>query len=92
VVVDIMKVKQNEIVLLNVIKEGEYGLLNPLTRKLHRINDSGRFIWEACREAQTVEGLISMVAEHFQIPAETAQEDVEEFVGCMIRFGLFEEV
>lgn len=87
-----MKVKQNAIVLFNVIKNGEYGLLNPLTRKLHRINETGRFIWETCEEPKTTEELTSMVAEHFGIPAEIAQKDVDEFICRMIRFELFEKL
>ncbi|MBU7019104.1 MAG: hypothetical protein HXS44_16455 [Theionarchaea archaeon] len=42
-----MKIKQNDMVLANVIKQGEYGLLNHLTRQLHRINETGKFVWEA---------------------------------------------
>ncbi|MGD2249410.1 MAG: PqqD family protein [Candidatus Methanofastidiosia archaeon] len=86
-----MKVKQNSIVLFNIIKKHEYGLLNPLTKKLHRINESGRFIWEACKEAKSADELTSMVAEHFHIPKETAQKDVNEFIDRMVSFGLFEE-
>lgn len=87
-----MKVKQNEMALFNIIKEGEYGLLNPLTRKLHRINETGRFIWEMCKEAKSIDEIAFTVAERFHIPLETAKKDIEEFVGHMIRFELFEEL
>jgi hypothetical protein len=87
-----MKVKQNDMVMFNVIEEGEYGLLNPMTRNLHRLNDTGKFIWEACSEARPIEELARMVADEFHIPAETAQQDVEEFVDRMVRFQLLEEL
>lgn len=77
-------------VLFNLIKEGEYGLLNPLTRKLHRVNETGRFIWEACKEARDTEELVPMVAAQFEVPEEIARKDVEEFVDRMVQFQLFE--
>jgi len=86
-----MKVKQNSIVLFNTIKKNEYGLLNPLTKKLHRINETGRFIWETCKEARSTDELASMMAEHFHIPIKTAQKDVNEFIDRMVSFGLLEE-
>lgn len=87
-----MKVKQNDMVMFNIIEEGIYGLLNPMTRNLHRLNDTGKFIWEACSEARDIEELTRMVAEEFHILAQTAQKDVEEFVDRMIRFQLLEEL
>ncbi len=86
-----MKIKQKDIVVFSVIKENECGLLNPLTRKLHRINKIGRFIWEACKEPRTIAELVSMVVKNFHIPEETAQRDVEEFVDRMIQYQLLEE-
>ena len=87
-----MRIRQNDIVLFTLIKEGEYGLLNPLTKKLHRLNDTGRIIWEACKEPKGTDELISMVADHFGISVEDIHEDVEEFVHRMVCFELFEEV
>lgn len=87
-----MKVKQNALVLFNINQEGEYGLLNPLTRKLHKINDTGRFIWEACAEPKELNQLSILVSEHYNIPLEAAAKDVKEFVDHMMRFELLEEV
>jgi hypothetical protein len=87
-----MKIRQNDLVLFNVIKEDEYGLLNPLTKKLHRINESGRFIWDACKEPKDIDQLASLVSEQYKIPLETAHKDVEEFVCSMVCFELLEEV
>ena len=87
-----MKVKQNRIVLFNIIEKGEYGLLNPITKKLHRINETGRFIWEACGKPKSSAELASMVSEHFHISMETALRDVDEFLDRMITFKLFEEI
>jgi hypothetical protein len=79
-------------VLFSVIEKGEYGLLNPVTRKLHRINETGKFIWEACSEPKNMSELIDLVVRNFQIPRGTAQADLHEFVRHMIAFQLFEEV
>lgn len=87
-----MKIRQNDLAVLSAIREGEYSILNPLTRKMHRINETGRFIWETCKEPRDTDELASIVADHFHIPVETARKDVERFVKTMITFELFEEV
>lgn len=87
-----MKIKQNDIAAFNLLKEGRYALLNPLTRKMHTINETGRVIWDACKEAIDVEEVTSLVAERFHIPVETARKDVDQFVNRMLEFGLLERV
>jgi hypothetical protein len=87
-----MKVKQNDMAVLNSMGESDYRVLNPLTRKMHKINETGKFIWEACAEAVDTDVLASKVAEHFHIPVDIAQKDVERFVQNMLDFELFEEV
>lgn len=79
-------------VLFSIIKEGEYGLLNPLSRKLHRINETGRIIWDSCEEARDITEIAPMVAEHFHVPVKTIQKDVEDFIDRMINFELLENV
>jgi hypothetical protein len=87
-----MKVKRNDMVLFNVIEEGVYGLLNPLTRNLHRINETGKFIWEACEVEKDIDELVHMVQVEFGVSGEVAHKDVEEFVDRMTKFQLLEEV
>lgn len=87
-----MKVKQNEMVLFSIIKEGEYGLLNPLSRKLHRINETGRIIWDSCEEARDTAEIAPMVAQHFHVSQEAIQKDVEDFIDRMITFELLESI
>ncbi|MBU7018567.1 MAG: PqqD family protein [Theionarchaea archaeon] len=87
-----MKIKQNDLAVLSAIREGEYSILNPLTRKMHRINETGRFIWTTCKESRDTDELASIVADYFHISVETARKDVERFVETMLTFELFEEV
>lgn len=87
-----MKIKQNDMVLFNVIGGNQYGLLNPMTRKLHKINETGRFIWEACEEGADTDELILLVTDHFQISHETAKKDIADFIERMIQFQLVLEV
>ena len=86
-----IRVKQNTIVLFSVIEKGTYGLLNPITRKLHRINETGKFIWEKCIEPRDTTELAGLVSQNFQIPEDAAQKDVQEFMERMVNFQLFEE-
>lgn len=87
-----MKVKQNDMAVFNIAGEGTYTLLNPFTKKLHTINQTGRVIWEACEEARDIDELASVVAEQFHIPVETAHKDVERFVNHMLTYDLMEKV
>ena len=87
-----MKVKQNSMVLFSIIKEGEYGLLNPLSRKLHRVNETGRIIWDSCEEERDTAEIASMVAEHFHVAVDDIKKDVEDFVDRMLNFELLESV
>jgi hypothetical protein len=87
-----MKIKQNDLVLLNVIGDGEYGLLNPLTRKLHRINRTAKFIWDLCAEPQEPGIVVRRVAEHSGLPVDEVGKDAEEFLQDMLRYELFCEV
>lgn len=87
-----IRVKQNNMVLFNIIEKGKYGLLNPITRKLHRINETGRFIWEKCIEPRDTAELAGLLSQNFQILEDAAQRDVQEFVERMVSFQLFEEV
>ena len=79
-------------ILFSVIEKGEYGLLNPVTRKLHRINETGKLIWEACSEPKNMSELTDLVVRNFQISRDTVQADLQEFVRHMVAFQLFEEV
>lgn len=87
-----MKVRQNDMAVFSIAEEGKYNLLNPFTKKLHTINETGRVIWEACEEARDIDEIASVVAEQFHIPVETAQKDVEQFVSNMLNYDLMEKV
>ena len=74
-------------VLFSVIENGEYGLLNPITRKLHRINETGKFIWEACDEPKDFMELTYLVSQNFEVPEDAQQgaspnDGEQEAEGC----------
>ncbi|MBU7017985.1 MAG: PqqD family protein [Theionarchaea archaeon] len=73
--VNLVRVKQNIMVLFSVIEKGEYGLLNPITRKLHRINETGKVIWESCNELKDFMDLTHLISRNFEVPEDAVQKD-----------------
>lgn len=53
-------------------------------------NDSAAFIWEHIEEVNSVEELIEMVCEEFEVDSERAREDCEKLVVQMKKAGWIE--
>ena len=45
------------------------------------LNETAKFIWENLDKSNSIEGLISLVTDTFDINEETATKDVETFLG-----------
>lgn len=53
-------------------------------------NRTGAPLWRALVEGTTREALVSLVVETFDVPWETATDDVEDFLNQMARLRLLE--
>ncbi len=49
--------------------------------ELFTLNETAKFIWENLDKSNSIEGLISLVTDTFDINEETATKDVETFLG-----------
>ena len=70
---------RNEAVLLNLNK-GDYFTLN----------QTALFLWETCKIPKDLRQLTSELSEHFRIPRDQAEKDIESFLESLHKLGLIE--
>ena len=61
-------------------------------QKLFVLEGVGEFIWERLDGNQTVQQLEDAVCENFEVMADDARNDIEEFIGRLKERGLIMEV
>jgi hypothetical protein len=47
------------------------------------LNGTARYLWERLTDATTIDGLIEMLVEHYQISADQARSDAESFLSAL---------
>lgn len=57
---------------------------------LIRLSDTGKFIWENIEKADSLDELIGLVLENYEIDKDTATKDVVEFVAQLVGNGFVE--
>lgn len=77
---------RNDRVAWQVI-DGEAVLVNLATGETLGLNETGGWIWSQINESSTADMTRAMVS-RFQITAEVAQHDVDEFVAMLAEKGL----
>ncbi len=70
-------------------EEDESGslLFNPDTGEVLVVNDTGRFIWDLCEKAVTMNEILRRFGEVYENIPEKLSEDVEKFVSAMTKGG-----
>ncbi len=54
------------------------------------LNETGTFLWRNIEKGMNEEMLITALTNEYEVDAETAKNDVEEFVSLLINNGLIE--
>lgn len=54
------------------------------------LSDTGKFIWENLEKVDSLEEMINLVLENYEIDKETATKDVIEFVAQLVGNGFVE--
>lgn len=52
-------------------------------RVLHKLNQTGSFIWERISDGGDVKSISRELTEEFDVDMETAVDDIEEFIGVL---------
>jgi len=72
--------------------EQEALIITPDDRKIHRLNVTGTFIWNALASgAMNLDTLQRQISDRFEADLKTVQEDTEEFIEKLLRLGILEE-
>jgi hypothetical protein len=86
--------KPNEAVIFTQLSDGMAVLLHLQSKLYYSLNGSGAFMWRLLEshEVKTPAELIDRVTHYYEIPQETAQSDVEEFLEDLLQENLLEKV
>lgn len=68
--------------------DGELVVLDPENERMHTLNPTAAFIFEAVDGQRTLEEIWKRVAAHFEIDAETAERDTREVLRQFSELGL----
>ncbi|MNC59491.1 hypothetical protein D3C75_1093040 [compost metagenome] len=60
--------------------DGEKVMLNVQNGKYYNLGEVGGDIWATMAEPVPVSRIIEVIRDHFEVPAETAEQDVFEFI------------
>lgn len=77
---------RSDLVLRKIAKENILIPVGEAAKEIHgliSLTESGRMLWEALKDECTAEDLEQMLLENFEVDAETAQKDVQEFIEKM---------
>ena len=55
------------------------------------MNKTGAFLWECLQEDSTEEALLAQMTAHYQIPAKTANSDLQQLLSVLRTYDLLEE-
>ena len=61
------------------------------TSKFFEANETGSLLLKNLKKDTTIEALVDVIYEEFEVDKETALKDVKEFVSKLEKFGLMEE-
>lgn len=64
--------------------DGEKVMLNVKNGKYYNLGEVGGEIWSALDEPVSISRIVQVIQETFDVPAETAEQDVFEFVQSLL--------
>lgn len=85
------KIRRQNAVVFTDLEDGSGGVLLHLESKFYySLNPTGSFIWKQLEEKEemTEENLLEAVVDNFEVDAEEAKKDLEEFIEDLTREGL----
>jgi len=68
--------------------EGDTIIVDPKDRLMHQLNDVGARVWELLTKKQTVSGIISAVADEYEVDSATVREDITQLLDKMLELKL----
>lgn len=68
--------------------DDELVILNPATRALFTLNDTGRIVWRGIVEAMPIDAIVSAVVSEFAVEPEPARTDITRLIDELIAADL----
>lgn len=66
----------------------ELVLLDTGSNRVHQLNATARFIWEACAEPTTPQAIVAALTQAFDVDEATAERDLVKTLSLMRKLGL----
>lgn len=79
--------RQNEDTAVRTI-EGEAFIVNAETSELHNLNPVGTRVFELVDGAHTVEDIVAVIVDEYEVDGETAKADVIDFLAVLSDKGV----
>jgi hypothetical protein len=70
--------------------DGAVYIVDSAASRLHRLNETGSFVWKAMAAGRPAAEIAFGLAAEFEVDGRTASADVEEFVAGLEKAGLLE--
>lgn len=68
--------------------DGQVVLYEPVTQRMHRLNETALHVWRSCDGRTTTRQIAGRLAERFEVDIETALDDVEQVMVLLAEEGL----
>lgn len=68
--------------------DGEGLLMEPTSRSLHILNDSGLSFWKMIEDGMTVSALVDAALEVYEVERQQLESDVSDFLDKMVKLHL----
>jgi len=78
-----MKYSRSEDYVFNEV-DGEMVMMNIETGAYASLNETGKSIWNLLEEPKSVEELLPLLLEEYDIPEATAKQDLDTFVAKLV--------
>ncbi len=82
-------IKRGEKTASRVI-EGEAIIFTPEDSMIHSLNEVGTRIWELLEEEKTIDEIVSVICEEFEVEKDKAEQDIDEFIELLSKKGITE--
>lgn len=65
------------------IVEGEAIIFTPEDSMIHSLNEVGTRVWELLEEEKTIEELVKVICQEYEVEEEEAEKDILEFINIL---------
>ena len=76
---------EGEVILVPVVSEA------PEMDSIYVLNETSAFIWKLLNGENSLDNILNMMLERYEVTPEKAKKDIVEFIDTLLNFGAIEE-